>query len=97
MKAIYGYDKDGKNLIKNEETSKIVQEIFELYVYLLDWGYQKIATYLNKKGVPTPSQSRNFANAKQTANWKAQHIVRILDDRRYIGDYVGRAYRKSKF
>ena len=95
VKAIYGYDKDGKNLIKNEETSKIVQEIFELYSK--DWGYQKIATYLNKNKIPTPSQSRNYPNAKQTANWKAQHIVRILDDRRYIGDYVGRAYRKSKF
>ena len=59
--------------------------------------YQKIATYLNKKGIPTPSQSRNFANAKQTANWKAQHIVRILDDRRYIGDYVGGHTEKVSF
>ncbi len=61
------------------------------------FGYQKIATYLNKKGIPTPSQSRNFANAKQTANWKAQHIVRILDDRRYIGDYVGGHTEKLSF
>ena len=87
VKAIYGYNKDGKQLIVNEETAPVVKEIFELYSK--DWGYQKIATYLNKKGIPTPSQSRGFANAKQTANWKAQHIVRILDDRRYIGDYVG--------
>ena len=95
VKAIYGYNKDGKKLVINEETAPVVKEIFGLYSK--DWGYQKIATYLNKKGVPTPSQSRNFANAKQTANWKAQHIVRILDDRRYIGDYVGRTHRKSKF
>ena len=95
VKAIYGYNKDGKKLVKNSETALVVKEIFELYSK--DWGYQKIATYLNKKGIPTPSQSRNFANAKQTANWKAQHIVRILDDRRYIGDYVGRTHRKSKF
>ncbi len=91
---------DSKNIRRNlrhkiEETALLVKEIFELYSK--DWGYQKIATYLNKKGIPTPSQSRNFANAKQTANWKAQHIVRILDDRRYIGDYVGRTHRKSKF
>ena len=95
VKAIYGYNKDGKILVINEETAPVVQEIFELYSK--SWGYQKIATHLNKKGIPTPSQSRNFANAKQTANWKAQHIVRILDDRRYIGDYVGRAYGKIKF
>lgn len=95
VKAIYGYNKDGKNLVINEETAPVVQEIFELYSK--DWGYQKIATYLNKKGIPTPSQSRGFANAKQTANWKAQHIVRILDDRRYIGDYVGGLTEKLSF
>ena len=71
------------------------EQIFELYSK--DWGYQKIATYLNKKEIPTPSQSRGFANAKQTANWKAQHIVRILDDRRYIGDYVGGHTEKLSF
>ena len=95
VKAIYGYNKDGKILVINEETAPVVQEIFELYSK--SWGYQKIATHLNKKGIPTPSQSRNFANAKQTANWKAQHIVRILDDRRYIGDYVGGTTEKLSF
>ena len=95
VKAIYGYNKDGKQLIVNEETAPVVKEIFDLYSK--DWGYQKIATYLNKKGIPTPSQSRGFANAKQTANWKAQHIVRILDDRRYIGDYVGGHTEKLSF
>ena len=95
VKAIYGYNKDGKRLAVNEDTAPVVQEIFELYSK--DWGYKKIATYLNKKGIPTPSQSRNFANAKQTANWGAQHIVRILDDRRYIGDYVGGHTEKLSF
>ena len=95
VKAIYGYNKDGKNLVINEDTAPVVQEIFELYAK--DWGYKKIATYLNKKGIPTPSQSRNFANAKQTANWGAQHVVRILDDRRYIGDYVGGITEKLSF
>ena len=95
VKAIYGYDKDGKKLVINKETAPIVQEIFDLYSK--SWGYQKIATYLNKKGIPTPSQSRNFINAKQTENWKAQHIVRILDDRRYIGTYVGGHTEKLNF
>ena len=95
VKAIYGYDKVGKQLVINAETAPIVQEIFELYSK--SWGYQKIATHLNKKGIPTPSQARNFTNAKQTLNWKAQHIVRILDDRRYIGDYVGGRTEKVSF
>lgn len=95
VKAIYGYNKDGKNLVVNRETAPVVQEIFELYSK--SWGYKKIATYLNKKGIPTPSQSRGFANAKQTTNWQSQHIVRILDDRRYIGDYVGGRTEKVSF
>ena len=61
------------------------------------FGYQKIATHLNKKGIATPSQARNFTNAKHSLNWKAQHIVRILDDRRYIGDYVGGHTEKLSF
>lgn len=95
VKAIYGYEKEGKQLVINPETSLIVQKIFELYSK--GWGYKKIASYLNKMGMPTPSQSRGFVNAKQTANWKAQHIVRILDDRRYIGDYVGGKTEKVSF
>ncbi len=95
VKAIYGYDKDGKHLVINKETAPIVQEIFDLY--LRGWGYKRISTYLNKKGVPTPSQARNYTNAKKTDNWKAQHIVRILDDRRYIGDYVGGHTEKLSF
>lgn len=95
VKAMYGYNKDGKQLVVNQETAPVVQEIFELYSK--SWGYQKIATHLNKKGIPTPSQARNFTNAKHSLNWKAQHIVRILDDRRYIGDYVGGHTEKLSF
>ena len=68
VKAIYGYNKEGKQLVINKETAPVVKEIFELYSK--SWGYQKIATYLNKKGIATPSQSRNFANAK--ANTKLE-------------------------
>lgn len=95
VKAIYGYDKVGKQLVINNETAPVVKEIFELYSK--SWGYKKIATYLNKKGVPTPSQSRNFLNSPKTLNWKSQHIVRILDDRRYIGAYVGGRTEKVSF
>lgn len=31
IKAIYGYNKEGKQLVVNEETAPVVQEIFELY------------------------------------------------------------------
>lgn len=95
VKAIYGYDKIGNNLVKNETTAPTVQEIFELYSK--GWGYNKIAKYLNKKGVDTPSVARNFKNAKKTNIWNSQHISRILEDRRYIGDYVGGRTEKVSF
>ena len=95
VKAIYGYNKRGNNLVVNEETSKIVKEIFELYSK--GWGYRKIAIYLNKKGILTPSQVRNFKNAKKAISWNVQHISRILSDRRYIGDYVGGYTEKISF
>ncbi len=95
VKAIYGYEKVDKKLVINKETSKIVKEIYDLY--LKGWGYKKIATQLNKRGVPTPSESRNFENTPKTDFWRPQHIVRILDDRRYTGDYVGGHTEKVSF
>ncbi len=95
VKAIYGYEKVDKKLVINKETSKIVKEIYDLY--LKGWGYKKIATQLNKRGVPTPSESRNFENTPKTDFWRPQHIIRILDDRRYTGDYVGGHTEKVSF
>ena len=95
VKAIYGYNKIGKNLVINLETSQIVKEIYELY--FKGWGYRKISTYLNEKEIPNPSKSRNFENAKQAKEWNPQHIRRILGDRRYIGDYVGGHTEKINF
>ena len=95
IKAIYGYNKEGKKLIINETTAPIVKEIFELFVK--GWNSKKIASFLNNKKVPTPSQSRNFSNAKQSTKWTIQNINRILDDRRYIGDYVGGKTEKISF
>ena len=95
VKAIYGYNKEGNSLVKNENTAPIVKEIFELYSK--GWGYNKIAKYLNKKGVATPSEARNFENSRKTNIWNTQHILRILADRRYIGDYVGGRTEKISF
>ncbi len=95
VKAIYGYNKDGKKLVVNEETAQVVKKVFELYSK--SWGYKKIATYLNEKEIPTPSQARDYANTKKTKNWKPQSIARILDERRYIGDYVGGCTEKISF
>lgn len=93
--SIYGYKKVNKQLIVNEDTASIVKEIFEMYAK--GWGYKRIATELNKRGIETPSQARGFIQAKQTANWNIQHIARILDDRRYVGDYVGGRTEKVSF
>ena len=95
VKAIYGYNKKGKNMVVNPETSQIVKKIYELYSK--GWGYKKIASSLNQKEIPNPSKSRNFENVKKAKEWNSQHIRRILEDRRYIGDYVGGHTEKINF
>ena len=95
IKAIYGYEKVEKKLIINEQTSQVVKAIFEFYYK--GWGYKKIVNYLNQNEIPTPSQSRNFRYVKKAQKWNLQHILRILDDRRYIGDYVGGRTEKVSF
>lgn len=95
VKPIYGYDKKDKKLVINPDTAPVVQKIFELYVQ--GWGYNKIASYLNKEKIPTPSQKRSYTNTKQSENWNVQHVWRILEDRRYVGDYVGGRTEKISF
>ncbi|MBR2703951.1 MAG: recombinase family protein [Clostridia bacterium] len=95
VKPIYGYEKVDKKLIVNNKTAKIVRKIFSLYIS--GNGYSEIAKYLNKKEVPTPSESRGYSNCKVTHKWNRQHIERILKDVRYTGTYVGGRTEKINF
>ncbi|OCT12525.1 hypothetical protein A8709_32405 [Paenibacillus pectinilyticus] len=70
---IYGYDNVTGKLVVNENEAKIVQQIFNWYVYK-GWGYGRIASQLNSDEVP----------AKKT-QWVDSTIKGILGNITYIG------------
>lgn len=76
--APYGYDynKELKNFIINEEESKIVKEIFELY--LNGCGFTYIARTLIEKGIKT----------KKGGNWQGSTIKNIINNEVYCGTLV---------
>lgn len=73
----YNYNKETKNLEINEETSKVVKKIFELYIE--GNGTLKIAKYLTEQGIPT---------SKGNKIWNEGTITHILRNERYIGDLL---------
>ena len=95
IKPIYGYNKIDKKLIINKDTAPVVIKIFSLYNS--GKSYMEIINYLNRKKIPTPSESRGYLNCKKTKCWNKQHIIRILKDIRYTGTYVGGKTEKISF
>lgn len=72
---------------RGDETTEVVKKIFELYINGL--GIGKIATYLNKKGVASPS-NRN-------SRWTNNTIVYILKNPKYAGYMIQQRYRKVSY
>ncbi len=95
IKPIYGYDKINKKLVINAKTAPIVKKIF--YLFNSGRSYTEIINYLNRKKIPTPSESRGYLNCKKSKYWNKQHILRILKDVRYTGTYVGGKTEKISF
>lgn len=81
----YGYVVKDKKLFKrNDYTENVVKEIFSLY--LEDWGQEKIARYLDKKGYPTPAQIVGKSNAGRF--WHGTTVKKILTNYHYLGHLV---------
>lgn len=71
--TVFGYIPINGEIIINEEQSKTVREIFDLY--LSGWGYKKIAIHLNDRGLVTLKGS----------SWSIQGIRQVLDNPVYVG------------
>jgi DNA invertase Pin-like site-specific DNA recombinase len=86
IKAPYGYIKTGKNeLTVDPETAPIVREIYDLCIR--GYGKYKIASILNTRGIPTPSQHKEqYANRGYAKLWDKQNVERILQHIIYTGD-----------
>ncbi len=81
----YGYScTKGKLYIRNDDTPKIVQYIFDEYIK--GKGVDSIARSLTLDGIPTPSMSSNKKNAGY--EWHGSSITDILNNEAYIGNMV---------
>lgn len=86
--APFGYKKDPNkkgHLIINEEESKIVKRIFEMY--LEGKGTYQIAKKFNEENIPVPSTNRKNCTSI-TKKWYAETIRKILRKEVYVGDTV---------
>ncbi|MFJ7978451.1 recombinase family protein [Peribacillus sp. NPDC096379] len=81
----YGYHlQDGKLIIRGDYTVNVVHDIFNKY--LEGWGHDKIARYLTKQDIPTPSQVVKKTNAG--VYWQGSTVKKILQNPHYVGDLV---------
>ncbi|SHK55179.1 Site-specific DNA recombinase [Paramaledivibacter caminithermalis DSM 15212] len=94
--APYGYDKQDKTLVINEDEAKVVRLIFDLYVNR-GYGDTKIARYLQDKKIP---------NKNGNINWDKTTIRKMIQNPTYTGKvtwnkriyrYKDNGKRTSKF
>lgn len=82
--APYGYNKENKKLIINEEEAKIVNDIYNFY--LQGWGVTKITNYLNNNNIPTKKGEHKKRNGKiGKVAWSQVTVSAILKNPIYIG------------
>lgn len=96
VKPKYGYQRNPQNeceMIPREDTAKIVQWLFQ--EARKGRGCYELATELNQRGIPTPSQAAGLCNAADC--WCAQHVRRIITDTVYTGAMIHNRYVQKSF
>lgn len=92
----YGYKRDNKKLVIDEEESLIVKKIFHLHQ--LGNGTTRIANILNQQNIPTRYNKvvdnqvkvRGLLRDGSSFKWAGGTIYSILTNRVYIGEKQGR-------
>lgn len=84
----YGYKKEGKILLPDENESEVINKIFELYIQ--GNGTQKIARYLNDNNVKNRNQKikeseTNKTEIKYRCKWVDGTVYSIITNSIYIG------------
>ena len=80
---------------EQDETTETVKEIFELYIK--GYGFGKLATYLNLKGVAPPSAKLNNFAFSKFGLWTNNTIKAILNNPKYGGIMVQGRWRKISY
>lgn len=102
--APYGYKKDERiknHLIIDEYAAQIVKEIFDMYVNK-GMSTTQIADELNKKEILAPAEylkiplymKKKSSNLNIKYQWLRAQVGKILKNKVYIGNVVGRKYQK---
>ena len=87
--------KNIKLISAEDESTRVVKEIFTLY--LSGGGAGKIASYLNKQRIEPPSSKiKNFAR-KKFGKWSNNTIISILRNPKYGGYMVQGRYKKVSY
>ena len=92
------YEGNQKTIIlvpEGGETTEVVKEIFHLYQK--GWGFGRIATYLNKKGILPPSARLKNFKRKKFGMWTNNTIQSILKNPKYGGYMVQQRWRKVSY
>lgn len=103
-KPLYGYkleeihEGNQKTILlvpKNDESTEVVKEIFNLY--LKGWGAGRIATHLNDRNIPPPSQLVKNFKRKKFGIWTNNTILSMLRNPKYGGYMVQGRYKKVSY
>nr|WP_062494996.1 recombinase family protein [Paenibacillus sp. 32O-W] len=81
----FGYRRNGNQLELDPQYAPYVKGIFRLYLYE-DWGLQRIAKHLSKRGIPTPRKVQGAKNAGEL--WQQSTVKIILTNPMYTGSIV---------
>jgi len=92
----------GNRYAPDEEAAEVVKEIFGLY--LRGWGYHRIAEYLTKKCISTPSARRDQlitacgreSHIRSAEKWSAGTVGQILQNDFYIGTLRQGKFRRRR-
>ncbi|HEY8892918.1 MAG TPA: recombinase family protein [Clostridium sp.] len=79
----------------DDETTEIVKEIFKLYIK--GYGFGKIATHLNLKGIEPPSAKLNNFAFSKFGLWTNNTIKSILNNPKYGGVMVQGRWKKVSY
>ena len=80
---------------KDDETTEVVKEIY--YLYLKGFGFGKIASYLNDKGIKPPSYYIDNFSKSKFCLWNNNTIRSILTNPKYGGYMYQGQYQKLSY
>ena len=82
-------------VVAGDETTETVKEIFDLY--LKGYGFGKLATHLNLKGIEPPSAKLNNFAFSKFGLWTSNSIKSILNNPKYGGIMVQGRWKKVSY